>query len=155
MLIPVLEDEIAFRMEYVLFKDLVRQCLQPLQGIRRIREDDIEFLPAYRQEVEHVVTHHGHITEAEAEELIGELVNARMYYIFGEDGTVRSLMEDEENPVDVLYTFETDGNLLIIHYSLDGAGEEIITVYEFALEGDTLSLTDETGDVTWLKREAE
>ena len=94
-------------------------------------------------------------TEAEAEELIGELVNARMYYIFGEDGTVRSLMEDEENPVDVLYTFETDGNLLIIHYSLDGAGEEIITVYEFALEGDTLSLTDETGDVTWLKREAE
>lgn len=94
-------------------------------------------------------------TEAEAEELIGELVNARMYYIFGEDGTVRSLMEDEENPVDVLYTYETEDNLLIIHYSLDGADEEIITVYEFALDGDTLSLTDETGDVTWLKREAE
>ena len=94
-------------------------------------------------------------TEAEAEELIQELVDARMYYIFGEDGTLRSLMEDEENPVDVLYTYETEGDLLIIHYSLDGAGEEIITVYEFALEGDVLSLTDETGDVTWLMREAE
>ena len=94
-------------------------------------------------------------TEAEADELIQELVDARMYYIFGEDGTLRSLMEDEENPVDVLYTYETEDNLLIIHYSLDGAGEEIITVYEFALEGDVLSLTDETGDETWLKREAE
>ena len=93
-------------------------------------------------------------TEAEAEELIRELADARMYYIFGVDGTLRSLMEDEENPVDVLYTYETEGDLLIIRYSLDGAGEEIITVYEFALEGDTLTLTDETGDVTWLKREA-
>ena len=66
MLVAVLQDEIAPGVQDVLRKDLVRKRLQPLKGIRRIGENDIELFPADRQEIEDVVPDHRHVGEAEA-----------------------------------------------------------------------------------------
>ena len=66
MLIPVFQDEIVALDEDRALEHLVRQRFKPLQGIRGIREDKVEPLPADGQEIEDVVTHHHDVAETEA-----------------------------------------------------------------------------------------
>lgn len=63
MLVTVLEDEIAVIVKDILLQDLVRKSLQPLQGIRRVGEDQVELLTADREEIEDVVTDHSDIAK--------------------------------------------------------------------------------------------
>ena len=58
MLVAVLKDEIAAGMKDILREHLVRQGLEPFQGIRRISKDNIELLAANREEIEDIVSHH-------------------------------------------------------------------------------------------------
>jgi len=63
MLAAVLQDEVATWMEYVLGEDFVRYVLQAFEGIRRIGKNDIEFLLAYRQEVEDIAVDRADVVE--------------------------------------------------------------------------------------------
>ena len=61
----VFKDEVASRVEYVPFQDFVRNIFQPLESIRRIGEDYVELLLAYREKVEDVGVHAADVPQAE------------------------------------------------------------------------------------------
>ena len=63
MLVTVLEDEIASWVQDVPGKNLVRKCLEALEGVRRVGEDYVELLAADGQEVKDVVAHHGDVPQ--------------------------------------------------------------------------------------------
>ena len=65
VLVAMLKDKVAARMEDVLGENLVRNGLQALEGIRRISENDIELLVADGEEIEDIVPDHHYIIKSE------------------------------------------------------------------------------------------
>ena len=66
MLVAVLQDEITAGVEQVARQDLVRDGRQSFERVGRIREDDVELLPADRQEVEDVGMDGRDVVQAQA-----------------------------------------------------------------------------------------
>ena len=58
VLISVLQDEITLRVEKIQGENEVRDGLKAFKGVRRVCEDNVEFLPADGEEIKDVVTDH-------------------------------------------------------------------------------------------------
>ena len=61
----MLQNEIAFRMQDILLKHLVRKTFYALQSVWRVGKDDIELLSAYRKKVEYIGVDCGDVGETE------------------------------------------------------------------------------------------
>lgn len=70
MFVSVLQYQIPFRIDETSIKHLVRYGLETFQRIRRIREDDVKALLAYRNEIEYVMVNRSQVLEAQCPGLI-------------------------------------------------------------------------------------
>lgn len=70
MFVSVLQNQITLRIDETSIKHLVRYGLETFQCIRRIREDNVKALLAYRNEIEHVMVNCGEVLEAQGPGLV-------------------------------------------------------------------------------------
>ena len=61
----MLQNEICPRMKDIFREDLVRNVRKPVNGIGRIRKDDVELLPSYLKEVKNIMPHYRQIVHSE------------------------------------------------------------------------------------------
>ena len=60
----MLQNEVAFRMQYVRCKNLVRNLIQALKCIWRICKHKVKLLTAEIEEIEDIVMHYGKVLQA-------------------------------------------------------------------------------------------
>lgn len=70
MFVSVLQNQITLRIDETGIEHLVRYGLETFQRIRRIREDNVKALLAYRNEIEHVMVNRGEVLEAQCPGLV-------------------------------------------------------------------------------------
>ena len=70
MFVSVLQNQITLRIDETGIEYLVRYGLETFQRIRRIREDNVKALLAYRNEIEHVMVNRGEVLEAQCPGLV-------------------------------------------------------------------------------------
>ena len=70
MLIAVLQNQIALRIDQAGIQNLVGNRFQTFKSVRRIGEHDVELLLADRNEIEDVVVHRGQVLQTQLPGLV-------------------------------------------------------------------------------------